>query len=144
MTQNATKLITPLTFQSITKNNVLVDTMQEKDSSQIAHIASIQNADLLVIAPATANIIGKIAHGIADDMLSTMCLAAKPLLPKLFAPAMNTQMYQNQIVQNNISILKENGFKEIQPKNSYLACGDKGVGALANIDEIQKIILESL
>lgn len=132
MTESSTHFITPLTLQSLSKKAVHLDVMQEKDPSVINHIELAKRADLLLIAPATANIIGKLANGIADDLLSTVALAVKPEVPKLIAPAMNTNMYQNPIHQRNLSFLKEIGYQEIEPRESLLACGDFGKGALAD------------
>jgi phosphopantothenoylcysteine decarboxylase len=144
MTKNATKLIAPLTFQSITKNFVQIDVMQEKDASKIAHIHLTELIDAFVIAPATANIIGKIANGIADDMLSTQALTLSRDLPKFFAPAMNTRMYENFAVQKNMRILEENGWTQIEPKKSWLACGEEGKGALADVSEIVAQVLRAI
>jgi phosphopantothenoylcysteine decarboxylase len=136
MTESSTHFITPLTLQSLSKKAVHLDVMQEKDPSVINHIELAKRADLFLIAPATANIIGKLANGIADDLLSTVALAVKPEVPKLIAPAMNTNMYQNPIHQRNLSFLKENGYQEIEPRESLLACGDFGKGALADTQVI--------
>lgn len=110
---------------------------------EVKHISLSQKADLFLIAPATANIIGKLANGIGDDMLSCNALSMKNI-PMLIAPAMNTRMYENPIVQDNIDKLKKYGYQIIEPKEAMLACGDIGKGALANVDEILMIVQESL
>lgn len=142
MTKHATSFITPLTLEVLSKNKVLVDEFKEANDEYIPHIEFAQNTDLLVIAPATANIIGKIACGIADDLLSSTVLASNRKV--LIVPAMNTVMYKNSIVQNNINILINNGYRVMEPISKNLACGVEGLGALPNIkdisDEINKII----
>lgn len=135
MTKAATGFLTPLTMQALTKNRVYVDVLQEDDPSQIVHVNLPQNADLLLIAPATANVIGKLACGIADDMLTSMALAAYGI-PLLIAPAMNTRMYENAAVQENLATLKRRGWEIIEPKEDRLACGAVGKGALADVDAI--------
>ena len=144
MSENATKFITPLTLQSLSKRPVHLDVMNEPNFAVINHIDLAKRADLFIIAPATANIIGKVANGIADDMLSTVAIAFKPEVPKLIAPAMNTYMYQNPITQKNLATLKSNGYQEILPREALLACGDYGRGALATIPEITAEILHLL
>ncbi|WP_071131637.1 phosphopantothenoylcysteine decarboxylase [Enterococcus timonensis] len=144
MTKNATAFITPLTLQSLSKNQVHLDVMKEPDVTVINHIELAKRADLFLVAPATANIIGKLANGIADDVVSTVALALKTEVPKLIAPAMNTYMYQNPITQRNLKILKEVGYTEIDPREALLACGDFGRGALATIEEITKVVLNIL
>jgi phosphopantothenoylcysteine decarboxylase / phosphopantothenate---cysteine ligase len=134
MTKAATEFITPLTLQSLSQNKVTVDMFARSENWEIEHISLAKKADLLVIAPATANIIGKLAHGIADDMLSTVVLATKA--PVLIAPAMNTNMYSNPIVQANISKLKAMGIRFIAPETGRLACGDVGAGKLASVEAI--------
>ncbi|MGX7163288.1 phosphopantothenoylcysteine decarboxylase [Enterococcus massiliensis] len=138
MTQSSTKFITPLTLQSLSKRMVHTDVMQERIPDSINHIDLAKGADLFLVAPATANIIGKLTNGIADDMLSTVAMALKPEVPKLIAPAMNTNMYQQPILQRNLATLKEFGYQEIEPREALLACGDFGRGALATLDEIIK------
>lgn len=140
MTKYATEFIAPLTFQTISKNKVNVDTFQEKEPSEIKHISLSKNADVFIIAPASANIIGKLAGGIADNMLTSVALAVNNI-PKIIAPAMNTNMYNNPIVQDNINKLKKYGYKFIEPKESMLACGDVGKGALADVSDIVKVVL---
>ena len=136
MTESSTHFITPLTLQSLSKRAVHTDVMQEKEPSVINHIELAKHADLLVIAPATANILGKLANGVADDLLSTVAMALPVKTPKLIAPAMNTNMYQNPINQKNLATLKSVGYQEIEPRESLLACGDFGKGALADIQVI--------
>lgn len=141
MTNAATKFITPLTFQTLTHNKVETDMFEELNYSVVNHISLAKNADLCLIAPATANVIGKLASGIADDMLTTvvMALDGKPVL---IAPAMNTAMYENPINQRNMKILSENGYRFIEPKEALLACGDLGRGALADVDIIINTLKE--
>ena len=136
LTKAGASLITPLTFQALTKNRVFTDVMQEDDPSEIVHVALPQKSDLLLIAPATANIIAKIAWGIADDMLSSMVLAAPPDLPKIIAPAMNTRMFENPATRENLQKLESRGWAVIPPRESMLACGYVGKGALAEVDVV--------
>lgn len=136
MTKNATEFITPLTIQSLSHRTVHLDTMAEPDPALINHIALAKKADLFLVAPATANIIGKLANGICDDLLSTVAMAILPETPKLIAPAMNTYMYENPINQKNLKSLKEAGYREIEPREALLACEDYGKGALADLDKI--------
>lgn len=143
MTKSAKEFITPLTFQSLTKNRVYFDMFEEFTPSEIKHISLAKKADLCLVAPATANIIGKLASGIADDMLSTVVMAMSNV-PIYICPAMNTNMYNNAIVQRNIKVLAEYGYHFIEPKEGLLACGDIGRGALANVDTIINTIEESL
>jgi len=135
MTAAATKFITPLTFQTLTKNKVYVDMFEEIEYHDVRHISLAQKADCLVVAPATANIIGKIASGIADDMLTTVILATTNI-PIVICPAMNTAMFENPITQANIKKLKDYGYHFVEPKESLLACGDLGKGALADVEVI--------
>lgn len=128
MTESATKFVTPLSFQTLTQNVVVVNTFESIKYWEVEHISLAQKADLFVIAPATANIIGKIANGLADDMLSTTIMATKST--KLIVPAMNTQMYQNPIVQDNIKKLEDIGYEFMEPESGLLACGDQGKGKL--------------
>jgi len=143
MTKNGAGFITPLTMQAMSKNTVYVDTLQEDNPNEIIHVNLPQRADLILIAPATANIIGKIAHGIADDMLTSMILAAHDI-PMLIAPAMNTRMYENAATVQNLEILKQRGFTEIEPRTAMLVCGYEGKGALAQTDTIVARVLEAL
>ncbi|OTP10089.1 phosphopantothenoylcysteine decarboxylase [Enterococcus sp. 10A9_DIV0425] len=136
MTKSSTQFITPLTLQSLSKRAVHTDVMQESNPAVINHIELAKQADLFLIAPATANVIGKLANGIADDLLSTFAMALLPKTPKLIAPAMNTNMYHHPINQKNLATLKEIGYQEIEPKEALLACGDYGKGALADIPTI--------
>ncbi|MFV0557779.1 MAG: phosphopantothenoylcysteine decarboxylase [Enterococcus sp.] len=144
MTLNSTKFITPLTLQSLSKRLVHTDVMQESQPEYINHIELAKQADLFLIAPATANIVGKLAHGIGDDVVTTIALALKTEVPKIIAPAMNTYMYQNPLTQKNIQTLKEIGYHEIQPREAWLACGDFGRGALATVEEIVQTVAETL
>lgn len=144
MTKNSTEFIGPLTLQALSKNPVHLDVMQEKHPESIAHIDLAKKADLFLIAPASANIIGKLANGIADDMLSTVAMAIHPETPKLIAPAMNTYMYANPIMQRNLDTLKSVGYQEIEPREARLACGDYGKGALATVDQIVEIAMKAM
>lgn len=128
MTKNATNFINPITFETLTNNKCLVDTFDRNFQFHVAHVSLSQKADVFMIAPASANIIGKLANGIADDMLSTMALAASCKI--IVAPAMNTHMYENKIVQDNLDKLKKFGFEVIEPAAGRLACGDVGAGKL--------------
>ena len=143
MTESATKFVNPLTFQSISQNMVVTDMFAEPKAWEIQHISLAQKADLMLIAPATANIIGKVANGISDDMLSTTIMAASKA-KVIFAPAMNTQMYKNKIVQSNIEKLKNFGYDFIEPASGRLACGDVGVGKLADVNTIVERVLMEL
>lgn len=143
MTAAATGFITPLTMQSLTRNRVYVGVLQEDDPSQIVHVNLPQSADLFLVAPATANTIGRIAHGIADDMLTSMALAACDI-PMLIAPAMNTRMYENTAVRENLEVLKHRGWRVIEPKEDRLACGIVGRGALADVGVIVSEIRSAL
>ena len=143
MTESASKFVNPLTFQSISQNMVVTDMFAEPKAWEIQHISLAQKADLMLIAPATANIIGKVANGISDDMLSTTIMAASKA-KVIFAPAMNTNMYQNKIVQNNIKKLKDFGYEFIEPASGRLACGDVGVGKLADVSTIVERVLAEL
>lgn len=143
MTRSAQAFVQPLTFQSLSQNYVVTDMFEEPKTWDVEHISLAQRADLFLIAPATANVIGKIAGGIADDMLTTTVMATKAQV--LIAPAMNTNMYENPILQNNIKILKERGYCFIEPASGRLACGDFGKGKLADpeviVDEVLKILI---
>ena len=143
MTESASKFVNPLTFQSISQNMVVTDMFAEPKAWEIQHISLAQKADLMLIAPATANIIGKVANGIADDMLSTTIMAAAKA-KIIFAPAMNTHMYQNRIVQGNIEKLKAYGYEFIEPASGRLACGDIGIGKLADVNTIVERVLSEL
>ena len=128
MTQNATNFINPITFETLTGHKCLVDTFDRNFEFQVEHVSLAKQADLMMIAPASANVIGKMAHGIADDMLTTTVLACKA--PIYVSPAMNTNMYENPIVQDNLRILGKYGMKVIDPASGYLACGDTGAGKM--------------
>lgn len=142
MTKSATEFVTPLSFQSLSQNMVVCHMFAEPKAFEIQHISLAQKADLLVVVPATANIIGKVANGIADDMLSTTIMATKA--PVIFAPAMNSNMYSNPIVQDNINKLGKMGYDFINPIKGRLACGDEGVGKLEDIGIIAEIINSKL
>ena len=143
MTESAQKLIAPATFQVLTKNKVHTDVFDDSDPSVVQHIALAKKADLMIVAPATANFLAKAAAGIADDMLTTM-LTAFINKPVIVCPAMNTMMYDNPITQRNIGTLKEFGFTFVEPREALLACGDVGRGALANVDDIIEAAMEYL
>ncbi len=139
MTHSATKFITPLTMQTLSKNIVHLDVMEEKSPKRIEHIDLIKDMDLILIAPASANIIGKIATGIADDMVSTLALVGHEL-PIYVAPAMNTRMYENPVVQENMNKMKERGIHFLEPRSTLLACEDVGKGAMETVDNIIEVI----
>ncbi len=122
MTQNATNFINPITFETLTGNKCLVDTFDRNFQFSVEHVSIAKQADVVMIAPASANVIGKLAHGIADDMLTTTIMACK--CKKIVSPAMNTNMYENPIVQDNLAILQHYGYEVIEPASGYLACGD--------------------
>lgn len=128
MTQNATNFINPITFETLTGNKCLIDTFDRNFQYDVEHVALAARADILMVAPASANVIGKLAHGIADDMLTTTALACK--CPILVSPAMNTRMYENPIVQDNLTTLKHYGMKVIDPAVGFLACRDTGAGKM--------------
>lgn len=142
MTESATKFVTPLTFQSLSQNMVATDMFAEPKAFEIQHISLAKRADIFLVAPATANIIGKVANGIADDMLSTTIMATKAKV--IFAPAMNTNMYENKIVQSNIEKLTCLGYEFIEPASGRLACGDEGRGKLADVNTIVEKVLDAL
>lgn len=142
MTESSTKFVTPLTFQSLSQNMVTTDMFAEPKAFEIQHISLAKRADIFLVAPATANIIGKVANGIADDMLSTTIMATKAKV--IFAPAMNTNMYENKIVQSNIDKLKGLGYEFIEPASGRLACGDEGRGKLADVNTIVEKVLDAL
>ena len=128
MTQNATNFINPITFETLTGNKCLVDTFDRNFQFQVEHVSMAQKADVVMIAPASANVIGKLAHGIADDMLTTTIMACK--CKKFISPAMNTNMFENPVVQDNLKILEHYGYEVIAPASGYLACGDTGAGKM--------------
>ena len=146
MTKSATEFITPYTFQSLTGNSVIVNMFESPKYWDMEHISLAQKSDILLVAPATANIIGKVANGIADDMLSTTIMASNK--PVVFAPAMNTKMYENPVVQKNIETLIARGYHIIPPKGGILACGDEGQGKLQEVsvilEELEKIYQQEL
>lgn len=142
MTKNATNFINPITFESLTGNRCLVDTFDRNFEFQVEHVSLAKQTDVFLVAPASANVIAKAAHGIADDMLTTTLLACQ--CPKIFAPAMNTRMYQNPIVQDNISILKNYGMEVVVPASGYLACGDTGEGKMPEPEVLYEAVLRAL
>ena len=142
LTQNATQFITPLTFETLTNNRCIVDTFDRNFQYDVAHVSLAKKADVILIAPATANVIAKLAHGLADDMLTTTVLAAR--CPKLIAPAMNTAMLENPATQENLATLRRYGFTVIEPATGMLACKDVGSGKLPEpevlCEEIYRVI----
>lgn len=142
MTKNATNFINPITFETLTSNKCLVDTFDRNFQFNVEHVALAKRADIFMVAPASANVIGKMAHGIADDMLTTTILAAK--CKKLVSPAMNTNMFENPIVQDNIETLKKYGFEIIDPASGYLACGDTGAGKMPDPEVLLQYILKEI
>ena len=142
MTRNATNFINPITFETLTGNKCLVDTFDRNFQYNVEHVSLAKKADIFMVAPASANVIGKIAGGIADDMLTTTIMAAK--CPKLISPAMNTNMYENPIVQDNIKKLEHYGYEIINPASGYLACGDTGAGKMPEPDTLLAYILRTI
>ena len=142
MTKNATNFINPITFESLTGNKCLVDTFDRDFEFQVEHVSLARQTDVFLVAPASANVIAKAAHGIADDMLTTTLLACT--CPKIFAPAMNTRMYQNPIVQDNMKILTHHGMEVIAPVSGYLACGDTGEGKMPEPEVLYEYIVKAL
>ncbi len=142
MTENATNFITPITFESLTGTKCLVDTFDRNFEFQVEHVSLAKKADIFMIAPATANVIAKAAHGIADDMLTTTFLACKK--PKYIVPAMNTQMYENPITQDNLETCRRYGMHVIDPACGYLACGDTGAGKMPEAAELFEYIMQEL
>lgn len=142
MTQNATQFVTPLTFQTLSNNPVVVDMFDKVDKWDTEHISLAQKADVFLIAPATANVIGKVAHGIADDMLTTTVMATKA--PVIIAPAMNVAMWENLIVQNNIQVLKSYGYQILDTEVGRLACGDIGSGKLLQWEKIVEVVEQQI
>lgn len=141
MTQNATNFITPTTFETLTGKKCLVDTFDRNFEFQVEHVSLAKQADIFMIAPATANVIAKVAHGLADDMLTTTFLACKS--PKYIVPAMNTQMYENPITQDNLETCRKYGMHVIDPASGYLACGDTGAGKMPEPETLfEHILLE--
>ena len=142
MTKNATNFINPITFESLTGNKCLVDTFDRNFQFQVEHVSIAKQADVVMIAPASANVIGKLAHGIADDMLTTTIMACK--CKKIVSPAMNTNMYENPIVQDNLAILQHYGYEVIEPASGYLACGDTGAGKMPEPEMLLDYILREI
>ena len=142
MTQNATYFINPITFETLTGNKCLVDTFDRNFEFSVEHVSLAKQADVFLVAPATANVIGKIANGLADDMLTTTFMACK--CPKIISPAMNTQMYENKIVQDNIEKCKAYGMQIITPDSGRLACGDVGSGKLPSEEVLVDAILKEI
>ena len=142
MTQNATNFINPITFETLTGNKCLVDTFDRNFQFSVEHVSIAKQADVVMIAPASANVIGKLAHGIADDMLTTTIMACK--CKKIVSPAMNTNMYENPIVQDNLAILQYYGYEVIEPASGYLACGDTGAGKMPEPEMLLDYILREI
>ena len=142
MTENATKFVAPLTFESLTNAPVAVGMFEAKINWEIEHIALAKRADVLAVVPATANILAKMAHGVADDMLSTVLLATRA--PVVVAPAMNTAMYEHAATQDNLALLRRRGVAVVEPAVGRLACGDEGSGKLADVAEIEEAIAIAL
>ncbi|MCC2254669.1 bifunctional phosphopantothenoylcysteine decarboxylase/phosphopantothenate--cysteine ligase CoaBC [Ruminococcus sp. CLA-AA-H200] len=142
MTENATNFINPVTFETLTGNKCLIDTFDRNFEFSVEHVSLAKKADVVMIAPASANVIGKLAHGIADDMLTTTVMACR--CKKLIAPAMNTAMYENPVVQDNLKILKNYGYGMVSPAVGYLACGDTGAGKMAEPELLLEYILQEI
>lgn len=142
MTKNAVNFINPITFETLTGNKCLVDTFDRNFEFSVEHVSLAKKADVFMVAPASANVIAKMAHGLADDMLTTTILACQ--CPKIVSPAMNTRMFQNPIVQDNLKILKDYGFEIIEPAKGYLACGDTGEGKMPEPEVLLQYILKGL
>ena len=142
MTRNATNFINPITFETLTGNKCLVETFDRNFQFQVEHVSIAKQADVVMIAPASANVIGKLAHGIADDMLTTTVMACK--CKKIISPAMNTNMYENPVVQDNLKILKHYGYEVIEPASGYLACGDTGAGKMPEPETLKEHILREI
>ncbi len=142
MTKNATNFINPITFETLTGNKCLVDTFDRNFEFSVEHVSLAKQADIFMVAPASANVIGKIANGIADDMLTTTIMACK--CHKIISPAMNTNMFENPIVQNNIQKLKDYGYEIIEPESGYLACGDVGAGKMPEPAVLESYIMREI
>ena len=142
MTKNATNFINPITFETLTGHKCLIETFDRNFEFQVEHVSLAKQADMIMVAPASANVIGKLAHGIADDMLTTTILACK--CPKLISPAMNTAMYENSIVQDNLKILEKYDYEVISPASGYLACGDTGAGKMPEPEVLLQYIERTL
>ncbi len=141
MTEHATNFINPITFETLTGHKCITDTFDRNFEFQVEHVSLAKKADVIMVAPATANIIAKLAHGLADDMLTTTILASHA--PKLIAPAMNTGMYENPVTQDNLALLKKYGMKVIEPAAGHLACGDEGKGKMPEPEILYEHILRS-
>ena len=142
MTENAAKFITAITFESLTGHKCVIDTFDRNFEFNVGHVALAKKADVLMVAPATANVIGKLAHGICDDMLTTTAMACQ--CPKLVAPAMNTRMYENPILQDNLMVLRRYGMAVIAPAEGHLACGDSGAGKMPEPQELFEEICQAI
>ena len=143
MTRNATNFINPIVFETLTKHKCLIDTFDRNFEYSVEHVALASVADLVMIAPATANVIGKLSHGIADDMLTTTVMACRRCR-KFIAPAMNSEMYLNPVVQDNLEILKKYGYEVIEPAEGHLACGTSGIGKMPEPEELYEYIYHEL
>lgn len=143
MTQNATNFINPIVFETLTKHKCLIDTFDRNFEFSVEHVALAKWADIVMIAPATANVIGKLAHGIADDMLTTTVMACRKCR-KIIAPAMNTEMYLNPVVQDNMKMLEKYGYEIIKPAEGYLACGDIGAGKMPEPEVLYEYIYNAI
>lgn len=141
MTKNAENFINPITFETLTGHKCVTDTFDRNFEFKVEHVSLAQKADVIMVAPTTANVIAKLAHGIADDMLTTTILASKA--PKIIAPAMNTGMYENPVTQDNLSLLKKYGMEIVTPANGWLACGDVGAGKMPEPDVLYEYILHA-
>lgn len=142
MTQNATQFINPIAFETLTNHKCIVDTFDRNFEFHVSHVSLAQKADVMMIAPASANIIGKMAHGIADDMLSTTVMACSGKI--MVSPAMNVHMFENPILQENLEILRRHGYEIIEPAVGYLACGDTGAGKMPEPEVLYQYILREL
>ena len=142
MTKNATNFINPITFETLTGNKCLIDTFDRNFQFSVEHVSLAKEADVFLVAPASANVIGKLAHGIADDMLTTTFMACT--CPKIISPAMNTRMYENPITQDNLKILEHYGMEVIRPASGYLACGDTGAGKMPEPETLFEYILRTV
>lgn len=142
MTQNATNFINPITFETLTGNKCLLDTFDRNFQFNVEHVSLAKQTDVVMVAPASANVIAKAAHGLADDMLTTTLLACQ--CPKIIAPAMNTRMFQNPIVQDNMKTLQQYGWEVITPATGYLACGDTGEGKMPEPELLMEYIVKAL
>ena len=142
MTENATNFINPITFETLTGNKCLVDTFDRNFQFQVEHVSIAKKADVVMIAPASANVIGKLANGLADDMLTTTVMACR--CQKILAPAMNTAMYENPVTQDNIELLKHYGMEVITPASGHLACGDSGAGKMPEPETLFQYICKTI